>query len=147
MLEPLAGALGISLPELLAGQAIENANRASNLLRSRVRVCPVCGNAIFSKGDCPISCCGIALPVLEAEEASGEHAARIEETEGEFYVSLDHPMTKQHSISFLAYVTMDRLEIKALSPEGNAEARFFRRGWGRLYFYCNRHGLFCQELR
>ena len=55
-------------------------------------------------------------------------------------------MTKNHYLSFFAYVTQDRIEMKALYPEGNAEARFFIRGGGLLYFYCNRHGLYRQKL-
>ena len=147
LLEPLAAALRVSVPELLSGRVIVNGNRASNLLRSRLYVCPVCGNVLFSKGDSLISCCGIELPPLEAEEPDGEHRAMVEMVENEYFVTIPHDMTKSHFISFMAYVTMDRVEIKALYPEGNAEARFFPRArGGKLYFYCNRHGLYCQRV-
>ncbi|MBR4333005.1 MAG: helix-turn-helix domain-containing protein [Clostridia bacterium] len=147
LLEPLAAALRVSVPELLSGRVIVNSNRASNLLRSRLYVCPVCGNVLFSKGDSLISCCGIELPPLEAEEPDEEHRAIVEQVENEYFVTIPHDMSKTHFISFMAYVTMDRVEIKALYPEGNAEARFFPRAkGGKLYFYCNRHGLFCQKL-
>ncbi len=147
LLEPLAAALRVSVPELLSGRVIVNGNRASNLLRSRLYVCPVCGNVLFSKGDSLISCCGIELPPLEAEEPDGEHRAMVEMVENEYFVTIPHDMTKSHFISFMAYVTMDRIEIKALYPEGNAEARFFPRArGGKLYFYCNRHGLYCQRV-
>ena len=147
LLEPLAAALHVSVPELLSGQVIVNGNRASNLLRSRLYVCPVCGNVMFAKGDSVISCCGIALPPLEAEEPDDAHRAMVEKVENEYFVSVPHDMTKEHFISFIAYVIMDRFEMKALYPEGNAEARFFPRSRnGKLYFYCNRHGLFCQKM-
>ena len=146
LIEPLAKALRISVPELLSGNTVENTNRASNLLRSRVYVCPICGNVIRAKGEAMVSCCGVTLPPLEAEEADEAHAARVEKLEDEYYVSLSHEMTKTHFISFITYVTMDRFEMKALYPEGTAEARFFRRGGGWLYWYCNRHGLFRQKL-
>ncbi len=147
LLEPLAAALRVSVPELLSGRVIVNGNRASNLLRSRLYVCPVCGNVLFSKGDSLISCCGIELPPLEAEEPDGEHRAMVEMVENEYFVTIPHDMTKSHFISFMAYVTMDRVEIKALYPEGNAEARLFPRAkGGKLYFYCNRHGLYCQKV-
>ena len=146
LLEPLAKALGVSVPELMSGQVMVNRNRASNLLRSRVYVCPVCGNVIFAKGDAMISCCGIALPALEAEEPDEAHQALVQRVEDEFYISASHEMTKNHYLSFFAYVTQDRIEWKALYPEGNAEARFFIRGGGMLYCYCNRHGLFRQTL-
>ena len=141
LIEPLARALHISVPELLSGRAIVNANRASNLLRAKLYVCPVCGNVIWAKGDAVISCCGIQLPALEAEEPDAEHAVQVERIEDEYFVTSAHPMTKEHFISFFAYATMDRLEMKALYPEGSAEARFFIRGGGWLYYYCNRHGL------
>lgn len=147
LLEPLAKALRVSVPELLSGQVIVNGNRAGNLLRSRLYVCPVCGNVIFAKGDSVISCCGIALPALEAEEPDDTHRAIVEKMENEYFVSIPHDMSKTHFISFIACVTMDRFEMKALYPEGNAEARFFPRSrMGRLYFYCSHHGLYCQKL-
>ena len=146
LIEPLAKALRISVPELLSGKAIENTNRASNLLRSRIYVCPLCGNVIRAKGEAMVSCCGITLPALEAEEPDADHAVTVEKIEDEYYVTASHDMTKTHFISFFAYVTADRFEMKALYPEGTAEARFFRRGGGWLYWYCNHHGLFKQKL-
>ena len=146
LLEPLASALHISVPELLSGRAIVNTNRASNLLRSKLYVCPVCGNVIYSKGDAMIACCGVTLPALEAEEEDREHAARVEKVEDEYFVTISHDMTKGHFISFIAYVTPDRCEVKMLYPEGGAETRFFMRGGGLLYYYCNRHGLFRKEM-
>ena len=41
LLEPLAKALQLSVPELLSGEQIINANRAANILRSSIYVCPV----------------------------------------------------------------------------------------------------------
>ena len=146
LLEPLSRVLRISVPELLCGQAIVNGNRSSNMLKSRFFVCPVCGNVIFARGDALISCCGIRLPALEAEEPDKQHRAAVEKSEDEIYVSLEHPMSKDHFLSFAAYMTADHCETRVLYPEGNAEARFFRRGSGWLYLYCNRHGLFRQRV-
>ena len=33
-----------------------------------------------------------------------------------------------------------------LYPEGEAEARFKISGVWKMYFYCNRDGLFCQDV-
>lgn len=145
LLEPLGKALHISVPELLCGQKIINGNRGSNMLKSLFYVCPVCGNVLFARGGALISCCGIQLPALEAEEPDPAHTVTVERVEDEIYVSAEHPMSKDHFLAFVAYMTPDRCEIKALYPEGNAEARFFYRGTGWLYVYCNRHGLFRQR--
>ena len=105
-------------------------------------VCPICGNLIQSTGDVALSCCGVSLPGLEAEDPAGGHDISVEKIEDELFVSMDHPMTKEHYISFFIYRTGDRIETVKLYPEGNAECRFFRRGSGEVFAYCNRHGLF-----
>jgi len=146
LLPALAGALGVSLIELMNGTPVANRNVSANLLRSKFYVCPLCGNVIHCGGETVVSCCGVTLPALEAEEADEGHALRIENVEDEQFITLDHPMTKQHYISFLAYVTTDRLQLVKLYPEGNAQARLQLRGRGIVYFYCNRHGLHQQRI-
>ena len=145
LLEPLGKALHISVPELLCGQTIVNSNRGSDMLKSRFYACPVCGNILFARGEALISCCGIQLPALEAEEPDPAHGMTVQRVEDEIFVSSDHPMSKDHSMLFIAYMTPDCCETRVLYPEGNAEARFFYRGGGWLYTYCNRHGLFRQR--
>ena len=65
LLEPLAAALGVSLPELLSGEQVINTNRSANLLRARFYVCPLCGNILHTSGPAVISCCGVQLPPWE----------------------------------------------------------------------------------
>jgi len=146
MLESLAEALGVSVSELLSGSEITNKNRSANLLRSKWYVCPICGNVLHATGEAAISCCGVTLPPLEAEAADAAHALKTERIEDETYVTLDHPMTKEHYISFIAYVTDSSLQYVKLYPEGNAEARFKIRGRGKLLVFCNRHGLFAVDI-
>ena len=146
LLQPLAGALGISVIELMNGEHIINRNISANMLRSKFYVCPICGNAIHCLGNTVVSCCGITLPALEAEEADKDHSVTIENVEDEHFLTVHHPMTKEHFISFMAYVTSDRIQMVKLYPEGNAETRFRLRGMGYLYHYCNRHGLFRMKI-
>ena len=146
LIEPLAKALGVSVPELLSGEPITNRNLSANVLRSKFYVCPICGNIFRTMGDALISCCGLVLPPLEAEEPDADHRITIEKVEDEHFVSVRHDMTKQHYISFLAFATSDRLQFVKLYPEGNAETRLHLRGRGFLYGYCNRHGLMKQKI-
>lgn len=143
LLEPLADALGISVIELLSGNHVTNVNRTANMARGKWYVCPVCGNVIRSTGEAVISCCGITLVPAEPEEMDEAHCIRKEIAEDEYYVTVDHPMTKEHFISFLAAVSDSGVQIVKLYPEGNAEARFKINRVKTLYAYCNRHGLFC----
>ena len=142
LLQPLAQALGISVIELMNGEQITNRNISANLLRSKFYVCPICGNVLHSTGSALISCCGITLPALEAEEPDAEHEITIEPVEDEHFITVHHPMTKEHYISFVAFVTSDRIQFVKLYPEGNAQTRLQLRGMGYLYYYCNRHGLY-----
>ena len=142
LLQPLAQALGISVIELMNGEPIANKNTSANMLRCKFYVCPLCGNIITATGNTVVSCCGITLPALEAEEADDAHILTIENVEDEQFVTIHHPMTKAHFISFVAFVTSDRIQLVKLYPEGNAETRLQLRGMGYLYYYCNRHGLF-----
>lgn len=146
LIEPLAHALGVSVTELISGNPVVNKNISANILRSKFYVCPVCGNIIRSVGDALISCCGVTLPPLEAEEPDDEHPITAQKVEDEIFVSVNHPMTKTHFISFMAYLTSDRVQFVKLYPEGNAETRFNPRGGGYLYFYCNKHGLMRKKL-
>ena len=146
LIDPLAKVLGVSVMELMSGETVTNRNVSGNMLRSKIYVCPVCGNVIHCMGDTPLSCCGITLPPLEAEELDDDHMLTIEPVEDEQFITVHHPMTKEHYISFLAHVTSDRFQMVKLYPEGNAETRFQLRGRGFLYLYCNRHGLMKKKL-
>lgn len=147
LISSLAAALSVSVAEILVGEYAVNDNRSANMRKGHFYVCPVCGNVIWATGQAAYSCCGIQLPELEAEEqaAAGQdvrHFLQVEIIEHEYYVHMNHPMTKEHYISFIAYVTADRAEIVKLYPEQGIECRFTRRGHGAVYAYCNRHGLF-----
>lgn len=115
--------------------------KSENVIISSKYVCPICGNVISGTGEAVISCCGVTLPPLEAEQTDEEHFMHIEPVEDEYYVSINHEMTKEHYISFIAAVSDNGIEIIKLYPEGNAQTRINRRGVKILYCYCNRHGL------
>ena len=142
LLGPLASALGVSVAELFSGNPVQNRNRCANMKKSVFYVCPICGNVICSVGEISVSCCGTELPPLLPEEPDLEHQICASESDGEIFVTLGHEMSREHHISFIAYVADARAELVKLYPEQSAEARFARRGGGRLFAFCNRHGLF-----
>ena len=146
LLEPLGQALGVSIMELLSGQPVKNRNRSANLLRGKWYVCPVCGNVLWAAGEAVISCCGIPLPSQEPEAADEEHRIRVERAEDEYLVTADHPMRKDHYLSFLAAVSDGAVQLRKLYPEGPAQAQFRIEGVRRVYGCCNRHGLFEVKL-
>ena len=146
LIEGISRALDVSVMELMSGETVTNRNLSSNLILSKFYACPVCGNVIHATGEAVISCCGIALPPLVAEEPDDEHTVSIQTVEDEKFITVQHEMSKKHFISFLAYVTTDRVQLVKLYPEGNAETRMQLRGRGFLYVYCNRHGLMKKKI-
>lgn len=117
LLEPIADALSVSVAELLSGNTVCNSNVSANVMRSRFYICPVCGNIIHSMGEAVVHCHGVLLQPSEAEETD------------EFYK-----------------IFVDSIQMFKLYPEGNVEARVKRNGVKRIYFYCNRSGLFFIDL-
>lgn len=140
VIDDLAKALGVSIAELLTGEYKTNDNISANLKKMHFYVCPVCGNVITSIGQGTFSCCGITLIEQKAEEDEG-HKIKVEIIENEYYVTMDHPMTKQHYISFVAYVTSGAFELKKQYPEQDVSLRFRKNGHGIIYAYCNKHGM------
>ena len=142
LLEPIAAALSVSVAELISGNTVNNSNVSANMLHARFYVCPVCGNVIHGMGEAVIHCHGVLLQPEDAEETDEDHKIFVERVEDEYYVRIEHEMTKKHYISFIAAVSSDRMQMVKLYPEEEAEARFKLNGVKKIYFYCNRSGLF-----
>lgn len=114
IIEELAGALGVSVAQLLTGDLHENGNPSANMRKMCFYVCPVCGNIITSVGQGVFSCCGIDLPQAEAEkEEDGCH-----------------------------HICIETVDLVKLYPEQGISVRFRKKGHGFIYAYCNRHGMF-----
>lgn len=142
LLEPIADAFSISVTELISGNTVYNSNVSANVLKSKFYVCPICGNVINSMGEAVIHCHGVLMTSEQPEETDENHKIFIEKVEDEYYVRIEHDMSKNHYISFIAAQSTDRLQMVKLYPEGNPETRFKIGGVKRILFYCNRDGLF-----
>ena len=146
LLEPIARVFGISITELISGNEVSNVNVSANMMRSKFYICPVCGNIIHCMGEAVINCHGVLLAPLEAEETDENHMIFIERVEDEYYVRIEHDMTKKHYISFVAALSRDNIQMIKFYPEGNAEGRFKMRGVKKILFYCNKDGLFSIDV-
>jgi DNA-binding XRE family transcriptional regulator/desulfoferrodoxin (superoxide reductase-like protein) len=146
LLEPIAKALNVSVTELISGTTVSNVNVSANMLRSKFYVCPVCGNVIHSMGEAVVSCHGVTLSPQDAENTDEKHKIFVERIDDEYYINIEHEMTKNHYISFIAALSSDRLQMVKLYPEGSAEATFKMSGVKKIFFYCNKDGLFEHEI-
>lgn len=146
LLEPIAEAFRVSVTELISGNTVRNENISANMMRSKFYICPICGNVIHSMGESVIHCHGVSLLPAETEPADERHMIFVERDGDEYYVRIDHEMTKEHFISFAAALSFDEIQLVKLYPEGNAEARFKVRGVKKIFFFCNRDGLYSLDI-
>ena len=142
LLGELSNVLGVPVDQLLTGELEANTADGGNMKRTRFYVCPNCGNVLCATGAAEISCCGRKLEALTTVPADAAHDLKIETIDDELYLTLDHEMTKQHYITFVAYVSYDRMILVKLYPEQEAEVRFPRLRGGEFYVCCSEHGLY-----
>lgn len=142
IIEDLSKALGVSVTELLTGDLKTNENVSGNMKKVQFYICPVCGNILTAIGEGNFSCCGVTLLKQEAEAVDEHHLIMVETIDNEYSITMQHPMSKEHYVSFIAYVTSGTVEIVKLYPEQEVFVRFRKKGHGILYAYCNRHGLY-----
>lgn len=146
VLPELAGILGVSMEDLLSGQLPRAQRDGGNMKNLKFYVCPVCGNLMTASGSPSLSCCGRVLEPLVHQKPDEEHTLKVEPVEDEWFLTSPHPMTKSHSLMFVALVTAERVTLVRQWPEWDFQTRLPRRGHGILYWYCTRHGLFRKLL-
>ena len=146
LLPELSQILGVNIEEILLGKMVLNQPVGGNMKKLKFYVCLQCKNLMTATGDANISCCGKRMEALVSAKAREDHFLTIEPVEDELYISSSHEMGKEHYISFVAYVTGDRVFIVKQYPEWDMQFRFPKLGHGKLYFHCSNHGLFHQLI-
>lgn len=142
LLRQLSDILQTDIGRLLGAETQPNRPDAGKLSRAKFYVCPVCGNILFSTGKATLFCCGYSLQPLEVQNADEVHEPTVEQSDGDYYVTFAHEMSKAHHIVFAAAVVDDRITLIRMYPEQEAAFRLpmYRRGM-KLYVYCTEHGL------
>ncbi len=124
---------------------------------TRFYICEKCGNIVevINPSGVPLVCCGQKMTALEAGtvEASREKHIPVAEVNGNtvkvIVGSVLHPMTEEHSITWVYLETNLGGQRKALTP-GSAPEVIFALAEGEetkaVYAYCNLHGLWKAEL-
>ena len=135
----LSTILGAEISQLMEGEIVPNKPDNGNMLKVKFYVCPDCGNILFSTGSASVFCCGKKLEALQVSGSTINFNAELSDTE--YYITLDHEMTKEHYISFAALVKNDRVYMLRLYPEQNPSFRLPAIKGARLFLYCVKHGL------
>lgn len=142
LISALSQMFRVDISKLLSGELPETKPEIGNVKRTKFYVCDKCGNIITALGNPEIVCCGRQLSPLAAKAPDEKHKLSVEPIEDDFYITFSHPMEKEHFISFFSYVRFDRVLTIKLYPEQDGEVRFPQMRGGKLYYYCNKHGLF-----
>ena len=145
LLSGLASVFGTDIQMLLDGE-IEKNERGKDMKKMRFYVCPDCGNIITAASEAAVTCCGNKLTALEMKEADDSEKLKVEDIGGEWYITSDHPMTKQDYISFVAYVCESSMMMFRQYPEWNVEIYLTIYRAGRLVWYATDCGLLYQDI-
>ncbi|MBR5558690.1 MAG: helix-turn-helix domain-containing protein [Oscillospiraceae bacterium] len=142
----LSSILGVGIDSMLNGDMEVSKPIGGNMKKSKYYVCPLCGNVLVSTGDAGIVCCGRKLEPLQAKKAAEDEKLTIEMVEDDWFITSDHPMTKDNYISFIAFATGDQIHIYKQYPEWNLQTRIQKRRHGTLLWYSTTQGFFYQLI-
>lgn len=146
LLPALSDLLGIDAQNLLAGNLSPNDFVSGNMKQTKYYICPTCHNITLCTGAAEVSCCGKKLSHAPLKKAKENETLSVHVIENEWFITSDHPMTKTHYISFVAFVTGERIHIIKQYPEWNLTVRIPKGGHEMLIWFCTKHGLFYQIL-
>lgn len=140
----LSELLGVDFNALFSGKMEEKALDSGNLKRILFYICPICGNLITATSSASVSCCGRLLSAQRLQRAGEE--IRVELIGREYQITSDHPMDREHYISWIALRSSDSILLRKLYPEWNLELHLPFIPSAMLIWHCSRHGLFYQPL-
>ena len=146
LLGDLSEIFGTDIEALLSGEINKNEMENGDMKKLRFYVCRDCGNIITATSDAAVSCCGNKLTALEPRPANDNERLRVEDIGGELNITSEHTMTKEHHISFAAYLSDSSLMMFRQYPEWAVNINMPVVRFGRLVWYCNKCGLLYQEL-
>ena len=142
----LAKLLGTDISVLFSGDIESNESENGDMKKLRFYICPKCGNIITSTSEASIKCCGNKLSASEPRKAEENDMLKIEDIGGEWFIHSEHEMTKEHYISFVAFVKDNSAMIFKEYPEWNIKITMPLYRSGKFVWYCTKHGLMYQNV-
>lgn len=146
LISELSRILGVDIFAILEPDSASLSERKTEMKNCRFFICPKCKTVSMSLGNTQICCCNQTLTALEAKKAQEDQRLDVALSDGERYVTSNHPMTKEDYIWFVAFLNGENLSVCKQYPEWNFSARFIGSGSGRLFWYSPKTGLLYQYV-
>lgn len=143
LLKNLSDIFGIDLGKMLDGDLNERETDGGNMKKVKFYFCP--GLRQFSnrpQAAADVTCCGRKLEPMRENETDEKHLAEVKTIDGEYYISFEHKMEKEHYINYVLCTGYDRVLVVRLYPEQGGEVRVPRISGAKIYLACSRDGLF-----
>lgn len=144
LLPGLAEVFGVNLEDLLSGERNANDLVGGNMKKLKFYYCTQCGNLVTATAEAAVSCCGKKLAAMTPVKAQEGEKLSVQKIENDYFITADHPMTKEHFITFVALLTGDSVLLRKQYPEWDLQTRIPQFGRGMLVWHCTQHGLFYQ---
>ena len=141
----LSSILNVDIAQLLEGEMPEKSPDSGNMKRLKFYVCEKCNNIIISTSSSSVFCCGRKLNELNTVNKAIDIKAEV--IDYEYFITVNHSMTKENYILFAALVKNDTVLLKRLYPEQNPEINFPLYRGAKLYICNSNYELFCTDLQ
>ena len=110
--------------------------------------CKECGNVFTSINKASVNCCGETWNALEvAGEPNEKHQLDVKVENGKRVFTSHHPQTSEHYFPFIAFVSnCGALKIKTFKADEEVKFCLKEEKHGKLYWFCNLHGLYEMDV-
>lgn len=122
-----------------------------------IKKCQKCDTTIRILKDCNcmdnsccVTCCEGKMITLNPNSSDGaieKHLPMYEKVGDDLIVKVSHVMDQDHFIEWISLVTPEKEEMVFFKPNDTAECKFKVVPNSILYAYCNKHGLWRQEVK
>ncbi|EGC04219.1 helix-turn-helix domain-containing protein [Ruminococcus albus] len=147
LLSALAEIFDTDIQVLLNGRADKNDKENGDMKKLRSYICKQCGNIITASAEASVTCCGSRLSPMTPKKAGEGEQLKVTDAGGEWYITSDHEMTKEHHISFVSYLNDSTMMMFRQYPEWGIDIHIPMYRSGRLVWYCTECGLLYQDIR
>lgn len=120
-----------------------------------VKKCDSCGAVVKAIKDCECPGCGFTCcdkPMRElkpnsVDAAVEKHVPQYEVKGDKIVATVNHVMEDEHYIEWISLVTEDTEDCRYFKPGKVATAEFDYVPGSKLYAYCNKHGLWENDVK